>query len=608
MSNNLETEKAEKLDKLAAEFVPSEEDISRTEKDSETALRQSEFPWEEALDTYDPYFPNYSPSRDAITFFNLMRLVQGSDFEVGNSKAQYFMLDLIFGNVTNNMYPYSKEINESIEIDTDRIAICCSRGLSKSTLITNFLFIYIALMGTLPNAGVQKFWLALGASSKGHARNMAISLRAICEDSEYMKSAMEHMHFTETEATFLRKGNGSEDSRYFVIRFMGIFTPTRGQKSKYNHRPDMALLDDCLPSHTAAYSPTIMSSLTTAIHSDLGNALKARGGKIINIFTPFNYNEPNTSSILNRSFTPVLIPVAKAFDNPEEVKQKEIISSWEQMHTPASVHKMWRLAKKSKTLSLFMQERMLRLTSGADRLVPDDAIQWCDMELIRQNIHAYNVYITTDYTTTSGEDSDFSGIATWACSNNEDWFMLDLTLRKRGMEQQYEETLDEADKWKRRGKHVEIGVEIDGNQSAHVHSLEQLMMKKSVWHSFARQKGETSKRKGILSKSSGVIKHERFRIAVQQFMLPGKMWFPEHLKNTADMTEFIQQIKGATHKDFARSDDGPDLISQLSMINVIYPVEGAELGEVKKQPNRGPMWAKLRYAEAANETAYGSYA
>ena len=31
-----------------------------------------------------------------------------------------------------------------------------------------------------------------------------------------------------------------------------------------------------------------------------------------------------------------------------------------------------------------MQERMLRLTSGADRLVPDDCLQYCDMRLIKK--------------------------------------------------------------------------------------------------------------------------------------------------------------------------------------------------------------------------------
>ena len=86
------------------------------------------------------------------------------------------------------------------------------------------------------------------------------------------------------------------------------------------------------------------------------------------------------------------------------------------------------------------------------------------MRTVEKNISAYNIYITTDYTTTSGEGSDFSGRATWAVNSNEDWFLLDLRLRKQTMDEQYKDTLQEANRWLRRGRHVEIGVEVDGNQ------------------------------------------------------------------------------------------------------------------------------------------------
>ena len=560
------------MDKIAAEYVPTEEEVLEGNDLAAKLLREAEFPWEKALDSYDPTFPNYTPSEQAFNFFNIMRLVKGEDFEVGNSLAQYFIIDVLFDNVTPDMFPYSKEVRDHIQIDNDRVAVCCSRGLAKSTLVTNFLPIYVAITGELPNYGRQRLWLLLGASSRGHARNMAVSIKAVCEASKFMNDAMEYMRFTETEIEFLRKGKGSEESRYFCIRFMGIFTPTRGQKNKFNARPDLALMDDCMPSHAAAYSKAITKNLSTAINADLGNALKANGGKIWNIFTPMNYQEPNTASVLNGAFTPVLIPVARYFD-PEHVTEGQIVSSWPQEHTSKSIYKMWKLAKSSGSMQLFMQERMLRLTSGTDRLVPDSCIQWCDMSLVEKNIDAYNIYITTDYTTTSGEGSDYSGRATWAVNSNEDWFLLDVRLRKQGMEAQYKDTLSEASKWLRRGKHVEIGVEVDGNQSAHVYSLEKLMLETSTWATFAKQKGaEDSDRKGILSRSTGMKKHERFRIAASSVLLTRKMWFPEHLKDSPDMQEMISQIKGATHEQFTRSDDGPDLISMAVVsMRVVYP-------------------------------------
>ena len=590
------------LDQLAAEYVPTEEDVMEGNDLAAKLLKEAEFPWEKALDSYDPTFPNYTPSEQAFNFFNIMRLVKGEDFEVGNSLAQYFIIDVLFDNVTPDMFPYSKEVRDHIHIDNDRVAVCCSRGLAKSTLVTNFLPIYVAITGELPNYGKQRLWLLLGASSRGHARNMAVSIKAVCEASKFMNDAMEYMRFTETEIEFLRKGKGSEESRYFCIRFMGIFTPTRGQKNKFNARPDLALMDDCMPSHAAAYSKAITKNLSTAINADLGNALKANGGKIWNIFTPMNYQEPNTASVLNGAFTPVLIPVARYFD-PEHVTEGQIVSSWPQEHTSKSIHKMWKLAKSSGSMQLFMQERMLRLTSGTDRLVPDSCIQWCDMSLVEKNIDAYNVYITTDYTTTSGEGSDYSGRATWAVNSNEDWFLLDIRLRKQGMDAQYKDTLSEASKWLRRGKHVEIGVEVDGNQSAHIYSLEKLMLETSTWATFAKQKGaEESDRKGILSRATGMKKHERFRIAASSVLLTRKMWFPEHLKNSPDMQEMVSQIKGATHEQFTRSDDGPDLISMAVVsMRVVYPSVSAGKIDDKITDVKGNVWEQYEFEKPARK-------
>ena len=321
-------------------------------------------------------------------------------------------------------------------------------------------------------------------------------------------------------------------------------------------------------------------------------------GRVILCFTPFHYGDVNTKALLNGAFTQCVIPMAKMFDaEKDNITAKDVDSSWEAMHPAVSVAGLVRNAKKAKKLKAFMQERMLRLTSGTDRLVPDSCVQWCDMSLVEKNIDAYNIYITTDYTTTSGEGSDYSGRATWAVNSNEDWFLLDIRLRKQGMEAQYKDTLSEASKWLRRGKHVEIGVEVDGNQSAHVYSLEKLMLETSTWATFAKQKGaEDNDRKGILSRSTGMKKHERFRIAASSVLLTKKMWFPEHLKDTPDMQEMLSQIKGATHEQFTRSDDGPDLISMAVVsMRVVYPSVSANKIDDKVTDVKANIWEQYDF-------------
>lgn len=562
------------------------------------------FDLDAALDSYDPTFPRYTPSQDAFEFFTLMRMVEGQDFEFSTPIAHYFMVDMLLGYITDPMqFPYSEEVCKTVHIDTLAIGFMESRGLAKSTIVISFFGVYSAIKGELPNGiGKVYFYLWLAASSKGGARINALAVRAMCEDSVFLKDYFEEMRFTETESEFVRKGNGPRKDRSFLIRYQGINTGVRG--SRYGTRRPCAIgFDDAILNTAAAYSKVMMTNLEEIIYADALAALKGGGkGRLFNAFTPFHYNDVNTKAILNGTFTPVVIPLARHFDvEKEDLTARDIESSWEDMHPRTSIATMVRKARKANKLKSFLQERMLRLTSGADRLIPESCIQFCDMSPIVHNIDRYNIYITTDYTTTSGEGSDYSGIATWAVSNNEDWFLLNLTLRKRDMDAQYEETLAEAAKWKRKGKHVEIGVEVDGSQSAHLHALEKLMMQRGDFYSFARQKGNiSSTKKGILSRSTGVNKHERFRIA-SQVLLQRKMWFPENLKNTPDMEEFVAQIRGATHENFTRADDGPDLITMAVVsMYVVYPAEMAPEEEYQKE--RSDIWGDLEYEKGDNYT------
>src|SRR5574344_420673 len=492
--------------KNIANDIVDEQDKKRVDDEITTLLQESGFNLDLALDTYDPTFPRYEPSADAFEFYNLMRLVNGEDFEFNTPIAHYFMADLLLGHITDvRQFPYSLEVCDTLNLDILRIGFCCSRGLAKSTVVISFFSVYSAIKGELPH-GIGKVWfyLLLAASSRGGARVNALAVRAMCEDSIFLNEYFEEMRFTETESEFIRKGSAPRKNRGFLIRYQGINTGVRG--SRYGERrPCCILLDDAILNTAAAYSKPMSDNLDEIIHSDSTNALKGGGkGRVILCFTPFHYGDVNTKALLNGAFTQCIIPIAKSFDAEEDITARDIESSWEAMHPAVSISKLVRDAKKAKKLRAFLQERMLRLTSGSDRLVPESCIQWLDMRTVEKNISSYNIYITTDYTTTSGEGSDFSGRATWAVNSNEDWFLLDLRLRKQTMDEQYKDTLQEANKWLRRGRHVEIGVEVDGNQNAHIYSLEKMMLDTSTWATFARQKNNPNPdKKGILSRSTG---------------------------------------------------------------------------------------------------------
>ena len=539
--------------------------------------KEFSFDLDQALDSIDLTFNNYVPSEDSLEFFAIMRVVTGEDFEFPTPLWHYFAVDMMLGNIDNtDHFPYSKEVREKIRVNKKRISFMASRGLAKSSVVTNFFPVYCAIKGKIPDMGQVYFVLALGASAQGGGRVMAKAIQSMCEDSKFCQEYFEHMRFTETEAEFTRRGNEPKDKRTFLLRTMGVGTGSiRGVRSNVGaHRPDIIMFDDCIPNAAAAYSETQMENLEMAMNADAINALKGGGkGKIFNVFTPFHLNDPNVKSMTSGAYTPIAIPICEYID--DDVTEETFQGAWEDMHPFEAVYDQYQQAKMSNTLNAFMQERMLRVSSEEDRMIPDDLIQWYDRALIIRLLDGYKLYITTDFTTTSEAKSDFSAIACWAVNSNGDYYLLDLCVRKQSLQEQYNELFRMVNFWKRGGRHIEVGIEIDGQQRAHLFALKEMMQKRNEYFSFARQKGAPITREGILSKNGGINKHERFR-----YMLPlfqnRKFYFPRELQDTPDMKEAMKQIKYTTYTGFAGHDDFNDCVSQLGLIDIITPSEVTE--------------------------------
>ena len=355
MNKELDAEALAEVNELygndIANNVVSDEDQERLDEEAEELKENAEFDLDAALDSYDPTFPGYTPSMHAFDFYNMMRLVQGGDFEFNTPIAHYFMADLLLGEITDpQMFPYSEEVCLKIDIDELSLGFMASRGIAKSTVVISFFTVYSAIKGELPN-GIGKVWfyLLLAASSKGGARVNALAVRAMCEDSVYLKDYFESMRFTETESEFVRKGDGPKKNRSFLIRYQGINTGVRG--SRYGERrPCAVIFDDAVLNTAAAYSKVMSENLDEIIHSDSTNALKGGGkGRVIICFTPFHYGDVNTKALIQGAFTPCVIPMAKMFDADDpNLKAKDIHSSWEAMHPAVSVNKLIKKAKKSK--------------------------------------------------------------------------------------------------------------------------------------------------------------------------------------------------------------------------------------------------------------------
>ena len=561
-----------------------------------------QFDMEGALDTIDYSFPNYAPSEDALEFFALMRLVEGADFEFKTPLAHYFLIDVIFGNVTASQFPYSKEVQETISINPNRIAIVASRGLAKSTVVTAFYPVYCAIKGKLPNGDKTRFHLLLGASAQGGAKVMSKAVQALCEDSVFCKSYFEEMSFTETESRFIRKGTGKEKNRAFLVRYLGIGGNIRGNRDNYGERYDHAIMDDVILNTQAAYSEVQMGLLRELISSDLENGLVGGlRGRILSVATPFRMGDPVVETLVSGGYTPVLLPICEKIG--VNLTKEEFKGAWPAMHPYEAVMRQYKQAIASNSTKSFNQERMLRIASEEDRMIPDNLIQWYKRSDIQNDLFSYNLYGTSDYTTTGTKGSDLSGQAMWAVGSNSDYFLLDLTLKHQELDEQYRETIRMAGYWGRQGRTPEFGVESDGQQRGLIDGLKQRMVRYNEFFTIGRQKGAAVGKEGISSKSVGGNKHWRFRMMLPLFQNK-KIWFPEELKDTPDMKELLDELRRVTYEGFgSKHDDGIDLISMLGAMEIMVPAKS--MYDKVSTNNKGrSLWGNIEEDEVS---AYSSY-
>ena len=546
-----------------------EEKAIVTTKTKKVRKSPHSFNIDEALDNIDLTFNGYIPSEDALNFFNIIRLVMGEDPEVDNGLMHYFLVDLIFNNITRDQYPYTKEIRDKIRLNPRKIAIIASRFSAKSTIITAFMPIYVAITGKMPGFGDVTFWVSFGDSQQAGAKVQANTVRDMCEDSAFCKEYFEKMRFTDEECEFLRKGEGKAKDRSFMFKVKGAAGGSvRGIRYR-TIRPQIFTFDDAIKNEAEANSPVIMGKLRSMIYSDAENAFGSKG-KIIIVNTPFNKSDPVYQALENGVWTPVCIPICEKISL--DMTKEEYIGSWEAMKSYEQVMEKYEDAYYGDTLREFNQELMLRIASEGDRLIKDDQLQWFDRRTISKQLGNYKIYITTDFTASNTMKGDFSGVFTWAVSSNGDWFLLDMELKKTTIAEQYEVLFQMVDTWgSRMGKQVTVGIEIDGQQQLNLFALKKMMIEKNIYFTFARQIGTKFGAEGISRKFAKGKKHEQF-MRVHPLFQSKKVYFAEELRDSLGMKELLQELKYISYSSIGSlHDDGLDCISMIPSMHVTLP-------------------------------------
>lgn len=501
-------------------------------------VRQSVDEWLNQVDYGELNSGHYIPTTFALNFMNFVKLVNGEDGEQNKTPVVHLaMLDEIAG---------SKR----------QIANLCHRGLGKTTLMAEYLFLYVAVFGEIEGFGEIPFAIYVSDTMENGVKNLRKNIEHRYNKSEFLQEWLPHATFTDALITFKNR-----EGKEFAVKMYGAKTGIRGSKH-FGQRPVLCVLDD-LVSDEDAKSKAAMEAIKATVHKGVKAAMHPTHRKIIFNGTPFNKNDILYESVESGAWHVNVWPICEKFPCSKE----EFRGSWEDRFTYEFVLEEYRSSLLEGQLSAFMQEYMLRISSDEERLIHDAEIRWYSRIQLLERKSQFNFYITTDFATKGKQSNDFSVISVWAYNANGDWFWVDGICKKQTMDV----TIDDLFRLAQMYQPQSVGIEISGQQGAFIQWIQNEMMSRNIWFNLANGKNNQP---GI---QPDMDKMSRFNLVVPWFKA-GKMYFPQEMKSGVVMGEFISELTLATINGFkTKHDDCIDTISQLAYLKVWKPSEASPM-------------------------------
>lgn len=475
----------------------------------------------------------YKPSEFAIRFINFVKLVNGSQGEENKTPVMHYkMLDGVVSSYK-------------------QVANMCFRGSAKTTLLGEYLILYLAVFGDLPTLGKVELALYVTDSIDNGVKSMRKNLEYRLENSEFLKHYIPDTKFTDIRWEFTNK-----DGNKFIVKAYGAKSGVRGVKEQ-GKRPKLALLDD-LVSDDDARSPTVLESIKATVHEAVINALHPRKQKIIWLGTPFNANDPLYEAIESGAWYVSVYPVCEKFPCTRE----EFNGAWGDRFDYDYVRLRYESALAVGRVNGFYQELMLQIMNDDEKLILDEDIQWYSLPNLLENKSNFNFYITTDFATSQKSSADYSFISVWAVNHKGFYFWVDGICARQLMDKNIDDLFSLVCKY----NPISVGIETTGQQGGFISWINKEMFHRNIFFSLASQANNTTQ--GIRPVTD---KLSRFNVIVPDFKTK-KFYFPMEKKHTIALKEMMLELEQATVSGFrSKHDDALDTISMLTSMQIWLP-------------------------------------
>ena len=502
---------------------------------------------------------DYKPSSATLEFINFIQMCEDGQIENKTSIVHLVALDKAFSS-------------------SKSVAVMCHRGMGKTTIFAEMLFLFIACFGRLPG-GKDKvnFALYIADSIDNGVKSLRKNMEFRYQNSEFLKKMIPNTTVKYSDENGddvdVTAGRKFTDVRiefanvrgdHFVLRLYGAKTGVRGAK-ELGVRPQLAIIDDII-SDEDARSETVISSIEDVIHKAVKYALHPKKHKVIWLGTPFNANDPLYKAVESGSYEVACFPVCEKFPCSKE----EFRGSWEDRFDYEYVKASYEEALGVGKVDSFYQELMLQIMSDENRIVRDEDIIWFEKNEVLKYKHNYNFYITTDFATSEKSSADYSVISVWGINNNGDYLLVDGICKQQLMDKNIDDLFVLASVYKPLG----VGIEVSGQQKGFVSWIQSEMVKRNVFFNLLSSNNDGQP--GIRPIAD---KFARFNLFLPRIKAK-KLWMPKELKGSAWMNEFIDEISKASISGFkSKHDDVLDTISMLASFDVYKPSANYQLGK-----------------------------
>ena len=488
--------------------------------------------------------PNYVPSEFALEFVTFIKLVNGQQGEEHKTPlVHYHMLD-------------------TLTQGGKRVINLCHRGIAKTTVMGEYLFLYIATYGEIPGFGRVDLALYVSDSIENGVKNMRKNLEFRWDNSDFLKQYVPEIRFTDIRWEFK-----NADGKVFIVKGYGAKTGVRGAK-EMGKRPQLAVLDDLI-SDEDARSTTVIAAVEDTVYKAVNYALHPTKNMIIWSGTPFNAKDPLYKAVESGAWAVNVFPVCEQFP----CERSEFRGSWPDRFTFDYVKEQYDNAVKLGKVETFNQELMLRIMSEEDRMIQDGDIGWYKIDAVLRNKSKFNFYITTDFATSLKDKADFSVISVWAYNNVGDWLWVDGLCKRQLMDKNIDALFRLAQLYKPQA----VGIEVTGQQGGFIQWIQGQMLERNIYFPLASEGNDT--KPGIRPNTNKMV---RFNTVVPLFKAR-KVFFPIERKQEDTMLEAMNELSLVSVSGFrSKHDDFLDTISMLSSLNPWKPSEEAPMVESGK--------------------------